>query len=486
MVPATAGLPAAAPWRSSDLDGFAESALTTEGAAVATPAFHEWLADRRRQTRLTVTQIPFAALRGWGFERDTGNLVHDSGRFFSVEGLRVQTGRGGEVHARWFQPIINQPEIGILGIAVKRIHGVLHCLMQAKVEPGNANGVQLSPTVQATLSNYTGVHQGKPVRYLDYFTDRSRGRTLVDVLQSEQGAWFYRKRNRNMVVAVDDDVEAHEDFCWLTFGQLRRLLALDDVVNMDVRTVFACLSFEACAPLADQPAATGDDAARFRRALLASLSPGAPALLTATELLSWFTEVKTRSVVSAERIPLAEVANWLRLPSEIRHESGRYFSLVAVEAEAGSREVARWTQPLLRPHGPGVVAFLARRFGGVLHVLAHARVEPGFLDVVELAPTVQCTPGNYRHLPAAQHPPFLARVLSAPASQIRYDAVQSEEGGRFDRAQNRYMVVEIDDEPALPEDFRWLTIGQLTGLLRHSNYLNVQARSLIAALHSVW
>ena len=32
--------------------------------------------------------------------------------------------------------------------------------MQAKVEPGNINSIQLSPTLQATRSNYTKAHGG--------------------------------------------------------------------------------------------------------------------------------------------------------------------------------------------------------------------------------------------------------------------------------------------------------------------------------------
>ena len=38
-----------------------------------------------------------------------------------------------------------------------------------QMEPGNINKVQLSPTVQATKSNYTRVHGGKAIKYLNFF-----------------------------------------------------------------------------------------------------------------------------------------------------------------------------------------------------------------------------------------------------------------------------------------------------------------------------
>lgn len=72
--------------------------------------------------------------------------------------------------ASWDQPIINQPEVGYLGFIVKEFNGVLHFLMQAKIEPGNVNHVQLSPTIQATRSNYTQVHQGAKRYILSTFS----------------------------------------------------------------------------------------------------------------------------------------------------------------------------------------------------------------------------------------------------------------------------------------------------------------------------
>ncbi len=188
-------------------------------------------------TRVQGHQNPLDRLDGWSLEEGTGDLVHRTGRFFSVRGLDVRrSGRGVEA---WQQPIIVQPEHGVLGILVKEFGGVPHCLLQAKMEPGNVNLVQLSPTVQATKSNYTRVHGGRPVPYLEHFVAPRGGRVLFDALQSEQASWFFAKRNRNMIVRTREDVPLHEDFCWLTFDQIAELLQTDDLVNMDTRTVLS-------------------------------------------------------------------------------------------------------------------------------------------------------------------------------------------------------------------------------------------------------
>ncbi|MDA0632763.1 NDP-hexose 2,3-dehydratase family protein [Nonomuraea sp. MCN248] len=439
--------------------------------------FWAWFAERSERAAHRVERASLDELAGWSRDARTGDYAHHSGKFFRVTGIDVHV--PGAAVPRWSQPIIVQPEIGILGILVKEFDGVLHCLMQAKFEPGNANGLQLSPTVQATRSNFQRVHRGKAVPYLEYFRDSARHRVLADVLQSEQGAWFYQKCNRNMIVEVDGDVPVGENFRWLTFGQLNRLFGVQNLINMDARTVLSCLPFTGFDrhPLSD---AAEDD---FRLALARSCSSAEGSLHPMPEILSWITGIRAQSEVTTRVVPLAGLPAWHRADGRISHESGLFFDVIGVDVAAGSREVTGWSQPMIEPIGDGVVAFVVRRIGGVLHALVHARVEPGYVNVVELAPTVQCTPGNLRALPAAARPRYLDTVLDAPAEQVRYAVALSEEGGRFYRAVNTYLVVEADVED--DADYRWMPLHQLADLLKHSNYLNVQARSLVACLQSL-
>ncbi|WP_086665197.1 NDP-hexose 2,3-dehydratase family protein [Lentzea kentuckyensis] len=448
----------------------AKSAATEQGAFLQTEHFDLWLTERWLANAFRVERIPFADLDLWYTEAETGNIRHQSGKFFTVEGLKVDTPTRS-----WSQPIIRQPEVGMLGILVKEFGGVLHCLMQAKMEPGNPNLLQLSPTVQATKSNYTRVHKGAKVKYLEYFAEGAqRGKVIVDVLQSEHGSWFYRKSNRNIVVEVTEDVPLDDDFCWLTLGQVNALLHRDNLVNMDSRTVLSCLP----APGYAEPA---ND---FQAALLASRDPHAGALSATPDVLSWFTGQRADHDIEVSRVPLGEVPGWIRTEDEISREDGKFFRCVAVRAIAGNREVTSWTQPLFEQHGRGVAAFIVKQFAGVLHVLVHARLEGGFLDTVELGPTVQCVPGNYHD---AERPPFLDHVLAAEKSRIHYSTVHSEEGGRFLDTESDYLVVEADESfPAeVPPQYTWVTVGQLTDLLRHGRYVNVQARTLVAALNAL-
>ncbi|NJP64825.1 NDP-hexose 2,3-dehydratase family protein [Streptomyces spiramenti] len=464
----------------------AASVRTRDSGLGPLAGFHDWFADASRRAFTHVERVGLDELSGWSTDPATGDLAHDSGRFFRVEGVDVHHPDGPL--PRWAQPIINQPETGILGILVKEFDGVLHCLMQAKVEPGNINGLQLSPTVQATRSNYTRVHQGRAVPYLEYFRDPSRHRLITDVRQSEQAAWFLRKANRNMVVETTEDVELLGGFRWLTLGQLHRLLRENNVVNMDTRTVLSCLPF--CDPGAAGPAeASGAGADAFTAALLRSCAGGKDPVAEAEgvdEVLRWVTEVRSRPEVGVTRVPLRGLPGWTRAAGAITHESGRFFEVIGVDVRAGGREVRGWTQPMVRPCGDGLAALVVKRVDGVLRVLVQALVEPGCLNVCELAPTVQCVPDDLAVLPPAARPALLDTVLNAPPARVLFDATLSEEGGRFHHALTRYLIVEADEELEFDHpDFRWMTVRQLSGLLRHSHYVNIQARSLVACLHSL-
>ena len=227
---------------SSDKIEFLKSAITIENPFINTEDVIAWLHRRNKEVEVKIELVPFESMTDWYMDEEQGSIRHCSGKFFSIDGIRIETNWG--VKSFWEQPIINQPEIGYLGLIAKKINNVLYFLVQAKVEPGNINCVQISPTLQATKSNYTKVHKGKEPLYLKYFTQIGvLSRVMIDQLQSEQGARFLHKRNRNIIVEVKEDIPVYDDFCWLTLGQIKRLMQQDNIVNMDLRTVVSGIPY---------------------------------------------------------------------------------------------------------------------------------------------------------------------------------------------------------------------------------------------------
>ena len=451
------------------------SLLTTDNPINSTEQLRSWIEQRNREVQVEVQMIPFKEMDGWYVDED-GSLRHNSGRFFTIQGIHIETDYGAK-HS-WDQPIINQPEIGYLGILTKEINGTLYFLMQAKIEPGNVNCVQISPTLQATKSNYTQVHKGKKPAYLDYFVNVKPENVLLDQLQSEQGARFLRKRNRNIIIKVDEEVEVLPDFRWMTLGQIKEFMHTDNMVNMDTRTVLSGIEYiDYITPLTNL-----SNLSEFGRDMLKSARTP-EGIHSMGQILSWLSGLKSRYDLFVSNKPIDKLEGWHRTETEIVNNDNKYFRIIGVRVSISNREVTSWCQPLVQPMQQGLCAFIIRKIGGIYHFLVQAKLECGNYDVMELAPTVQCLTGNV--YASERKPPFTDYVLNAPKEQILYDVMQSEEGGRFYREQNRNMIIEADDSfpiDDIPENYIWVSFQQLMLFLHFNNYLNIQSRSLISLI----
>lgn len=464
-----------------------KSAYATENTYMPTTNAIEWLEEQNRQVHIKLEKIGFSQLQQWEIDENEGRLRHTSGKFFSIDGIEVKTNWGPV--AQWQQPIINQPEIGFLGFIVKEINGVLHFLMQAKIEPGNVNYVQLSPTLQATRSNYTQVHKGKRPLYLEFFQNAKDSQIFLDQLQSEQGGRFLKKRNRNIIIHVQDDIPLYENFTWLSLAQIKQLIKADNLINMDTRTVISGISYGRYSSEAISFfnfLGNTHSLDPIKKTMLKSALTSEGALNTVETIIAFLTKLKSNFDLEVTKCNLRKLNNWTFDDYAIYHNEHKYFKVIAVSVEIGNREVVNWTQPMVEPAQEGLCAFVCKEINGLLHFAVQAKLECGNFDIIEFAPTVQCLTGNYRHTKEGTLP-FLEYVLQAKEQQIIYDTLQSEEGGRFYREQNRNMIVLAENElPVdLPPNYIWMTLYQLYTFIKYNNYLNIQARSLIAAISFV-
>lgn len=463
---------------------FMRSATALDSPMMPNARIIPWIHERRAAVGATINQIHLDAMRRWSRDSATGNIVHDSRRFFSIEGIRVQTDWGGVPH--WEQPIINQAEIGYLGLLGKKFGGILHVLVQAKIEPGNINVVQISPTLQATKSNYSRVHEGNSPHYLEYFNGERPVTLLLDQLQSEQGARFLRKRNRNMIVELpeDEDIEMQPDFVWMSIGQIKHFMREDNVINMDTRTVLSGVSYGTYAAETLEGLFTLTPCSQRQRLMLSSALVATHSLNDFRSIISWITALKSKYELTVDRIALNRVSDWIDIDGAIRRADGKYFSVIGVNVTIENREVLNWDQPMVKPAQEGLIAFIVRPINGSYHFLVQAKLEAGNFDIVELAPTVQCLTGNYRTGMNEYSVKYIDEVLHAPADRVLFDSMQSEEGGRFFHEQNRNMIVEVGEDFPLDVDgnYCWMTLNQMLRFIEFNNYLNIGARSLISAI----
>ena len=190
-----------------------------------------------------------------------------------------------------------------------------------------------------------------------------------------------------------------------------------------------------------------------------------------------------------DKIALDKLNDWTKDGRSIHHVQNKYFSVIGVRAEIGNREVASWTQPLVKSAQEGMIAFIIKKINGVYHFLVQAKMESGNFDIIELAPTVQCLTGNYRKGQNEYEVEFINYVLEPENNNaiVRYSSFQSEEGGRFFEEQNKNMIIEVGEDFSnnLPEKYNWMTLNQIKTFIKFNNYLNIQSRSLLSAVRFI-
>ena len=188
-----------------------------------------WLNNQKKKQLLTVKKINLSKLSKWICGKK--EIYHKSKKFFKITGIRIRSNFYNKKN--WDQPIIVQNEIGILGV-IKNIKTNKY-LLQAKVEPGNINKIQISPTVQATRSNYSRVHGGKTIPYLKYFKRKNKNFSL----QTEQAFRYYNKKNSNIITYVSKKIDKDEKFKWFSKIEIFNLLKEKNLINMDTLSVFS-------------------------------------------------------------------------------------------------------------------------------------------------------------------------------------------------------------------------------------------------------
>lgn len=449
--------------RENYLDIFVQSWKCREGNCTSIEEILQWVQERNNMLHVQINRIPFAKCDNWKFEN--GRISHINNGFFEIAGFQ-QYAEGKLVHE---QPILLQFEVGYLGILCKVIDGVLNFLMQAKIEPGNVNKIQISPTIQATKSNFTRKHGGTQPAYLEYFNE-NRGICIVDQLQSEQASRFFHKRNRNIICLIEDEVEVLSTHKWMTLGQIKELMKIDNLVNMDTRTVLSCIPF----------AKWIDNRQDFDDGFFREVFAGN---IDIQEVFRRINDCKMYSDTENRIVALQDLHEWVFDEYGWHHEKEYHFEVMYAEIEIEGREVRRWSQPLFMAVGKALFGMLTFVDNGERKFIVRQAEEIGTFDTAELGPTIQMESGweNKKEYDSVQK---LFFDKWDRKEHVLADVILSEEGGRFFEEQNVNVIIEVEKDEIIELPSNYFVVNYLTlnAMIQFPNQLNIQLRNLLSLI----
>jgi oxidase EvaA len=264
-------------------------------------------------------------------------------------------------------------------------------------------------------------------------------------------------------------------------GQIKELARLDNLVNMDTRTVLSCVPF---ALPRYEGAELREIGAFFQnQALFRSLFVG-DGVNHLPELYQWINDHKMFRRREAPLIPLRELKHWRVTPEGIFCDHPYPFEVIYCDIAIEGREVARWTQPLLAALGKAVLGLLTQEVAGVTRFLVRLKPEFGCFDQIEIGPTLQKEATEADRAENAVEELFLDRWRRREG--VLHDTLLSEEGGRFYQEENHNVILALEPgEPlSIPEDYVWVDYRTLNLLTQVNNCLNIPLRNLLVLLEA--
>ena len=444
---------------------------TVENSDCSIDGIIDWIENLNQTVKVSIRKTILSDSDFWFYDKESGKILNKNHSFFQISGMRKYVGDQLVLE----QPVILQDEIGYLGIICKEINGVIYFLMQAKIEPGNVNKIQISPTIQATKSNFTQKHGGKKPPYLEYFEHADQYKIIVDQIQSEQSSRFYKKRNRNIIILVDDDVEVLPNHKWMTLGQIKQLMKYDNLVNMDTRTVLSCIPFYMMKK-SEQVESLFHEKSLYYSILKNDSGRILPSIYQFINNYKMFDENRV------ELVPLDKLDLWRITDREIVCKHEYPFKVIFCDITMEGREVRHWTQPLFEATGRALFGLITCNDNGVKKFLVKGNPEVGCFDKIELGPTVQLEASHKENKEDRISALFFEKMKTP--ENIKYNVLLSEEGGRFYHEQNDNVIIEIAKEEvgALEKGYFWMDYGTLSLLTQFNNILNIQLRNLLSLL----
>ena len=387
-----------------------------------------YLQKKIDNSTLQIETIGISNLDNWKFDND-GIFKHNSGGYFSIQGIEYKNLYSG---------ILNQPEVGVLSNFMTLHNGIAYFLIQFKEEPGNVNKIQLSPTIQATKSNYSRVHGGSLPKYWNEYTTLRNKNTLISHNLPEQGTRYWRKYNKNEII-LTPLLDESENFKWLTLGQLLKLKDFPNSINSCLRSSLS-LIYQLT------------DYSQFSQNNL-------------SKDLDILGRVNSSKLGSNIEKFYDKNSDSINIISKLDN-----FQVIGVSVSTESREVNSWSQPLVNEKKNQKYFLVYTKIENKIHIIWSLDFEPGLRNKFNLGPTLKNISYKNKYNETLYHFSDL---------NIIEKFVMSEEGGRFYKFEIEHNICEVKFNKDLLNLDKYMILDVNASLeMNKKGFLSMEARSL--------
>ncbi len=412
--------------------------------------FLNWLNSQKKKHKIKIKIKGLNKLKNWRFNNE--QIFHETKKFFKIIAIDVKSNFGVK---NWDQPIIVQNEQGILGIIRNKVNNKY--LLQAKVEPGNKNKLQLSPTVQATKSNYNRVHGGKKIPFLEIFLKNKK----KFISQSEQGYRYLYKFNNNSIVEISKKIKIYKNFYWFSKEEILKLIKKRCVLNMDTISVFSSFILKSNN---DNP------------------------LNSNFQIKNWFKNKDRTHKLKVKIKRLSQLKDWKVQKNKIVHKNNKHFSVIGLNIKTNEREIREWDQPIIQGKRLAFVGYIIKKFNNTNHYLCRYNKKPG-LKFSTLSSTINTSDvNNYKknNLLSIFQKNILKNIFFKRNKKIKkvFDNILSDEGGRFYNCDIRYKAIELEKnfKFKVPKNYIWISQNQMIDLIKKRK-IDIEARLIFGCIN---
>ena len=187
-------------------------------------------------------------------------------------------------------------------------------------------------------------------------------------------------------------------------------------------------------------------------------------------------------------IPLIKLKNWIYDSRSIIHKKKKHFSIIGVSNTTNKREVAQWSQPIIKGKDFAFVGFLIKRFNNTNHYLCRYILKPGLIKSALTCTVNTSDIKNYKKDNNLSH--FQKKIIENIFLKNKYkntsmfDNILSDEGGRFYHCQIRYKAVFLNENYTIkpPSTYMWVSQNQMIDMIKNK-VLDIEARLLFGCVN---